>query len=94
MNDEHEMIKALRSNQHVWEVKCTEVEEKFKKYQIDKETEILNLKDEIRDLMFYMEAQNTVANSDLKDEINDTSISIAQPAQTSSGSKKSRRKKN
>lgn len=91
------MIKALRSNQTGWESKCKQSDEKFTKYQADKEKEIRELKDEIRDLMFYMEAQNVVANSQLKDEIADTSISITEPTQSSdgnaSGSKKSRNKK-
>lgn len=88
------MIKALRSNQSGWETKCTQLDEKFNKYQAEKEAEIIDLKDEIRDLMFYMEAQNVVANSNLKDEIDDTSIIIS-PASTSgaSGSKKGRQKK-
>lgn len=96
--DEREMINALRSNQSAWKTKCATVEEKFNKYQAEKEAQIGELKDEIRDLMFYMEAQNVVANSQLKDEIADTSISITQPPETSgsatSNSKKSRRKKN
>lgn len=95
MNDEREMIKALRSNQSGWESKCAQLDEKFKKYQTEKEAEIIDLKDEIRDLMFYMEAQNVVANSQLKDEIDDTSITISPPSATgASGSKKGRRKKN
>lgn len=94
LSEEREMIKALRSNQTGWETKCTQLEENFKKYQTDKEAEITELKDEIRDLMFYMEAQNAVANSALKDEINDLSITIS-PASGSeaSGSRRSRRKK-
>lgn len=89
------MINALRSNQSGWETKCSQLEEKFQKYQTEKEAEIIDLKDEIRDLMFYMEAQNAVANSQLKDEINDTSITISPASNTSdaSGSKRGRRKK-
>lgn len=91
------MVKALRSNQREWELKCAAVEKKFSDYRTEKEQQVSSLKDEIRDLMFYLEAQNTVANSHLKDEIADTSISISQPPETpgsaSSGSKKTRRKK-
>lgn len=89
------MIKALRSNQSGWESKCKQSDEKLAEYQAAKEKEIAELKDEIRDLMFYMEAQNVVANSQLKDEIDDTSITIAEPAQSSkaSGSKKTRNNK-
>lgn len=97
LNDEREMINALRSNQSGWETKCAQLEDKFHKYQSEKEAEIIDLKDEIRDLMFYMEAQNAVANSQLKDEINDTSITISPasntPASDASGSKRGRRKK-
>lgn len=83
------MIKALRSNQSDWETKCAQLEQKFQKYQTDKEAEIANLKDEIRDLMFYMEAQSAVANSNLKDELKDATIKIVDaPAPAASGSSK------
>lgn len=88
--EERELNKALQSNQSGWETKCAAVEEKFQKYQREKEEQIADLKDQIRDLMFYMQAQNVVANALPTDEIADSSISISQPAETS---KKSRRKK-
>lgn len=92
--DEREMIKALRSNQTGWENKCTQLEEKFEKYKTEKETEISNLKDEIRDLMFYMEAQNHFASTTSKEDIDNLTVSISQPPETSSSSdKKNRRKK-
>lgn len=89
LSDEREMIKALRSNQSEWEKKCAQLEKKFQNYQTDKESEIRNLKDEIRDLMFYMEAQSVVANSNLKDEIQDGTIKIGDaPSTAASGSSK------
>lgn len=96
LSEERAMIKALRSNQSGWETKCTQLDEKFKKYQTEKEAEIVNLKDEVRDLMFYMEAQNVIANKVSEDDINNSSIIISSPADSSgaSGSKKGRRKKN
>lgn len=72
------MSKALQSNQTSWQSKYTSLETNYRKYQIEKEGEINELKDQIRDLMFYMEAQNTIANSDLKDEIATSSISVPQ----------------
>lgn len=89
------MVKALRSNQTEWETKCSQIEEKFQKYQTKKEAEIVELKEEIRDLMFYMDAQNAVANSELKDEIVNGSITISPASSTpgSSTSKKGRNKK-
>lgn len=85
------MNKALQSNQSGWEIKHSTLNDKFDNYKKEKETEIADLKDQIRDLMFYMEAQNVVANSDLKNEIADTSISITSPPETSK--KTNRRKK-
>lgn len=85
------MSKGLQQNQLSWEKKYNTTNEQFEKYRIEKQEEIADLKDQIRDLMFYMEAQNVVANSQLKDEIANTSISISQPAESST--KKSRKKK-
>lgn len=95
LSDEREMLNALRSNQSGWELKCSQLEEKFKKYQIEKEAEIVNLKDDIRDLMFHMEARNTIANSHLKDGIDGGTITIPSPSPSdaSGGSNKARRKK-
>lgn len=85
------MSEALRSNQSGWEAKCLALDEKFKKYEAEKEAEIADLKDQVRDLMFYMEAQNVIGNSELKDEIGTSSVTISNPEPDTS--KKSRRKK-
>lgn len=83
------MSQALRSNQSGWEAKCQALDTKFNNYHTEKEAEISDLKDQIRDLMFYMEAQNVISKSELKDEIATSSVTIGQPAETS---KKNRRK--
>lgn len=70
------MSKAMQSNQSSWQAKYSELENKYKTFKELKEGEIVELKDEIRDLMFYMEAQNTIANSDLKDEIATSSVTV------------------
>lgn len=74
------MSKALQSNQVSWQSKYSSMEKNYRKFQTEKEEEITELKDQIRDLMFYMEAQNTIANSDLKDEIATSSISVPSPS--------------
>lgn len=93
LSDERQMNKALQSNQTSWQSKCTQLETNLRKFQIDKEGEINELKDEIRDLMFYMEAQNTISNSDLKDEIATSSISVPNPASQDVNQKQRRKKK-
>lgn len=85
------MSKALQSNQTTWQSKCTQLETNHRKFQTEKEGEISELKDQIRDLMFYMEAQNTIANSDLKDEIATSTISV--PTPSNDVQQKQRRKK-
>lgn len=87
------MSKALQSNQTSWQSKYTQLETNYRKLQIEKEVEITELKDQIRDLMFYMEAQNTIANSDLKDEIATSSISVPNPSNDVSNQKQRRKKK-
>lgn len=89
--DERQMSKALQSNQSSWQSKYTQLETNYRKFQLEKEGEINELKDQIRDLMFYMEAQNTIANSDLKDEIATSSISV--PSPSNDVQQKQRRKK-
>lgn len=87
------MSKALQSNQTSWQAKYALLETNYRKFQIEKEGEISELKDQIRDLMFYMEAQNTITNSDLKDEIATSSISVSVPSPPSDANQKQRRKK-
>lgn len=91
--EERQMNKALQSNQASWQSKYTQLETNYRKFQIEKEGEITELKDEIRDLMFYMEAQNTISNSDLKDEIATSSISVPDPPPSQDVNQKQRRKK-
>lgn len=86
------MSQALRSNQVVWESKCQALDVKFKDYEKEKEAEIADLKDQVRDLMFYLEAQNVISKSDIQDEIATSSITIGAPPAAET-TKKNRRKK-
>lgn len=83
LSEEKQFSKTLQLNHSSWQTKYSELE---KLYQ-EKEKEVVDLKEQVRDLMFYMEAQNTISKSDLKDEIAEGSVTIAE-------AKKSRRKKN
>lgn len=90
--EEVELNKALLSNHSNCEAKRSLLEMEFSKCQREKEAQIADLEDQIRDLMIHMDSQHTVANSELKDEIVDAKISIPQPTEPES-SKKNRRKK-
>lgn len=91
--EERQMSKAFQSNQSSWLIKYTDLETKFSAYRTEKEAEIAELKDEIRDLMFNMEAQITIADSYIKDEYAGSSVSIPSASGESASAKKTRRKK-
>ncbi|XP_070495567.1 BRCA1-associated protein [Chironomus tepperi] len=86
LSEERQFSKTLQLNHNSWQTKYSNLEKQYK----EKEAEIVELKDQVKDLMFYMEAQNTISKSELKDEIAEGSIIVGE----SSGNKsKNRRKK-
>lgn len=96
--EERQLSRAMQSNQTSWQCKYAALEQKHEALATEKEAVIVELKDEIRDLMFYMEAQNTIAKSDLREEIEASSASVPPPAVTSDSDStpaknKNRRKK-
>lgn len=95
LSDERQICKALQTNQSSWLTKYNELESKFQLYKDAKDSEIAELKEEIRDLMFYMEAQNTIAKSDIKQEYIDSAVSLPSPneAPVTPTAQKNRKKK-
>lgn len=57
LNEERQLGKALRHNQQHWQIKITKLEEKFNEIKAVKEREIGELKEQVRDLMFFIDAQ-------------------------------------
>lgn len=80
LSEERQVGKALRSNQAEWQVKYQQIEKRYNSGTQEKEAEIAELKEQIRDLMFYMEAQNFIEQSDLKDEIASGSVIVPETA--------------
>lgn len=60
LHDERQLGKALRKNQNGWQTKLTAMEEQYNKLKESKEKEETDLKEQLRDLMFYIEAQNVM----------------------------------
>ncbi|XP_055381060.1 BRCA1-associated protein [Condylostylus longicornis] len=95
--EECQMTKALQDNQSTWQCKYAILERKFKEYQEKKELELTEVKEQLRDIMFYMDAQSKIAESDMKEEIKEGTV-LVPPALTdkngpsSNSSKKGRRK--
>lgn len=87
------MSKAFQSNQSSWLQKYTDLEQNFAAHKAEKASEIAELKEEVRDLMFYMEAQNTIAKSSIKNEYVGSSVSMPSTSEQASAEKPKARKK-
>lgn len=86
LEEEKQFSKTLQLNHTSWQTKYASLEKLYK----EKEQEVVDLKEQVRDLMFYMEAQNTIANSDMKDELAGGSVVVGEDQ---AGKNKNRRKK-
>lgn len=82
--EEKQFSKTRQLNNTTWQNKCTALEKLYK----EKEQEVADLKEQVRDLMFYMDAQNKISQSEYKDEIAEGSVTVGDDA-----AKKNRRKK-
>lgn len=106
--EEKELNKALTKNQDILHKNLKESEEKMLQLISAKNEELNDLKDQVRDLMIYLEAQSkikAVSDSDLQQEIQTGKIvlgeqsssspsNLGSPSNVNSGTKsKSRRKK-
>lgn len=85
LTEEKELRKALELNQASWQDKYKILQNEMTEYQKTKQTEVTNLKEQVQDLMFYLDAQNKVENSELREEIASGRIVIPE---TSNSAKK------
>ena len=76
LEEEQQMNKSLRQNQIEWQAKVDEIQTKVNDVQTQKDQEIKELQEQIRDLMFYLEAQQKIANSPLCQEIQDGDLVV------------------
>lgn len=95
LQDEKEISRALQRNQTAWQTKFNNLESQFKGFQETKDKELLDLKEQLRDVMFFLEAQKQIEASDAKEEIAEGRIVVGEPAPQpgSSNVGKHRRKK-
>ncbi|XP_005188963.2 BRCA1-associated protein [Musca domestica] len=93
--EEQEISRALQNNQTCWHTKYKQLEKEYKEYKETKETELSSIKEQLRDIMFYMTAQSQIAESELKEEIAGGTVVLPEAAATTSGgsAQKNRRKK-
>ncbi|XP_071480880.1 BRCA1-associated protein-like [Diadema antillarum] len=95
LSEELEMNKCLRANQSVWQEKVISLETKLEEESKQKSAEISDLKDQLRDVMFFIEAQETLNKTPerTRQEIQEGQITIgASPSPEGRPSRRGRKK--
>lgn len=86
LNEERQLGKALRNNQAQWQARLQATEDKLKQLKLLKQNEIAELKDQLRDVMFYINAQQAIDKSVDKDEILEGTVTVGDaPSPPTSG---------
>ena len=80
LEEEKELNKALTSNQEIYQSKLINLEDTVKKNSKEKDGEIEELKSQLRDVMFYLDAQSKFAKSSdvSNEELQDSHLIIQQ----------------
>ncbi|EZA54648.1 BRCA1-associated protein [Ooceraea biroi] len=69
LTEEKDLRKALQLNQTSWQTKYKKLKDELSELKTTKEAEVTDLKEQIRDLMFFLDAQKQVEESADRDEI-------------------------
>lgn len=95
LTDEKELNKCLRNNQEEWSRRLVETEKSLKEIRNEKDAEINDLKEQIRDLMLFLDAKEKLQNvpNTSTDEIENSQIYIQQQSPSTSKSKSTKNKK-
>ncbi|XP_012279850.1 BRCA1-associated protein [Orussus abietinus] len=83
LSEEKDLRTALQLNQSTWQAKHKQLQTEIGEYKDTKEAELTDLREQIRDLMFFLEAQKTIENSADREEIASGRIVIGQNASAS-----------
>lgn len=93
LNEEKELNRCLTSNQIVYQAKLNELEEKLKKSNEEKNYEIEELQSQLRDIMFYLDAQKKLADNITTEEVQESQMIIQQNELNNKSKPNERRKK-
>ncbi|XP_014662426.1 PREDICTED: BRCA1-associated protein-like [Priapulus caudatus] len=97
LQEEKEMNKFLRENQQQWQDKVTRLDYQMRSMSLERDTEIADLKEQLRDVMFYLEAQDKIKQvpEDARHDIEDGHVTVgaAAPSPSQGSSRRGRRKK-
>ncbi|XP_014229674.1 BRCA1-associated protein [Trichogramma pretiosum] len=90
LTEEKELRLALQRNQTSWQEKHKKLQDEMNDYKEKKESETTDLREQIRDLMFFIEAQKQIENSAEKEEIASGRIVVG-PGSTKTKSKREKK---
>ncbi|KAK7088267.1 BRCA1-associated protein-like [Littorina saxatilis] len=95
LQEERDMNKCLMENQQIWQKRVTALETTVKDLTESKEKEISELREQLRDVMFYLEAQQKLANTTeiSQEELQDGQVIVGAAASPESGGKKRSKKR-
>jgi len=85
LTEEKELNKCLTMNQEIYQKKLSILDEKLKNYEKEKSREIEDLQSQLRDVMFYLDAQSKMTKEATKEEIQESSLLIQQEENPSGG---------
>lgn len=88
LNEEKQLGKALRNNQSKWQEKFEKLKSNYEELEKKKESETGELKEQIRDLMFYINAKDVIEKSELKEEIASGTVTVSEKKEHHKGKKK------
>ena len=88
LTEEKQLNRSLTDNQEEWQVKLKKTEIELNVTKELKEKEITDLRDQVRDLMFFLEAKEKVQESPYKDEIEEGNIIVAETESQGQNSRK------
>ncbi|KAF6202465.1 hypothetical protein GE061_004866 [Apolygus lucorum] len=85
LHEEKDLNSAMRKNQEQWQDKCKQLQRELIQTKIAKDEELKDLKEQLRDVMFYLEAEKLVNDSPHKGEMLEGSIEVGAAPSTSKG---------
>ncbi|KAK0096213.1 hypothetical protein PV326_006104 [Microctonus aethiopoides] len=76
LKEEKDLREALQQNQISWQSKHKQLQDEYTEYKNIKENEFKDMQEQIRDLMFFLDAQKQIENSSEKNDISGGTIIV------------------
>ena len=92
LNEERQLSKAMRNNQQQWQNKFSELEKSFTELKLSKEKEMHDLEEQVRDLMFFIDAQQLIQKSEHREDIVSGTVTVGEAPQPKHKGKHRKRK--